>query len=74
MRAVLCKEFGLPESLAVEEVASPVPGPKDVKIAVRAAGVNFPDTLMIAGKYQVRPPLPSAVRIRHAVLRWIMAR
>jgi NADPH:quinone reductase len=59
MQAVICKAFGPPESLAVEKVASlPSPGPKQVKIAVHASGLNFPDTLMVAGKYQVKPPLP----------------
>jgi NADPH2:quinone reductase len=58
MKALLCKEFGLPASLTVDEADSPAPGPKDVKITVRAAGLNFPDTLMIAGKYQVKPPFP----------------
>jgi NADPH:quinone reductase len=58
MKAVLCKAHGLPESLVVEEVESPVPGPGQVLITVKAAGVNFPDTLIIQGKYQFQPPLP----------------
>lgn len=59
IKAVVCKAFGPPESLALEKVPSlPSPGPKQVKIAVHAAGLNFPDTLMIAGKYQVKPPFP----------------
>lgn len=60
MEALVCKEFGAPESLTVEKVANlPSPGPKQVKIAVHAAGFNFfLDTLMVAGKYQVKPPLP----------------
>src|SRR5215472_5440428 len=58
MKAVLCKALGAPESLVVEEVESPVPGPGQVVISVRAAGVNFPDTLIIQGKYQFKPPLP----------------
>jgi NADPH2:quinone reductase len=58
MRAVLCKAFGPPESLVVEELPSPVAGPGDVVIAVKAAGVNFPDVLIIQNKYQVKPPLP----------------
>lgn len=59
MQAVICKAFGPPESLAVEKVASlPSPEPKQVKIAVHASGLNFPDTLMVAGKYQVKPPFP----------------
>ena len=58
MRAVLCKAFGPPESLVVEDVPSPVPGPGQVVIAVKAASVNFPDTLIIQNKYQYKPPLP----------------
>ncbi len=58
MKAVLCKQFGPPESLVVEEVPSPVPGPGQVRIRVHAAGVNFPDTLIIAGKYQFKPDFP----------------
>jgi NADPH2:quinone reductase len=60
MRAALCKAFGPPESLVIEDVPSPQPGPGEVLIAVRAAGVNFPDLLMIANKYQFKPPLPFA--------------
>ncbi|MBN9424977.1 MAG: NADPH:quinone oxidoreductase family protein, partial [Burkholderiales bacterium] len=58
MKAVLCKEWGPPESLVVEEVPSPVPGPGQVLIDVHAAGVNFPDTLIIQKKYQFQPELP----------------
>ena len=58
MKAVMCKEFGPPESLVVEEVESPVVGPGKVKIGVHACGVNFPDTLIIENKYQFKPPLP----------------
>ena len=58
MRAVLCRALGPPEALAVEEVPSPKPGPKQVVVSVRAAGVNFPDTLVIQGKYQLKPQLP----------------
>jgi NADPH2:quinone reductase len=58
MRAVLCKALGPPEALALEELPSPRPGPRQVVISVRAAGVNFPDTLIIQGKYQLRPELP----------------
>ena len=58
MRALLCKAWGGPESLAVEDVPSPRPGAGEVVVAVKAAGVNFPDLLMIQGKYQVQPPLP----------------
>jgi NADPH2:quinone reductase len=58
VRAVLCKSFGPPESLVVEEVADPVAGPGQVVIDVAAAGVNFPDTLIIENKYQLKPTLP----------------
>jgi NADPH2:quinone reductase len=58
MKAVLCKAYGPPESLVVENVASPVPGPGEVVVTVKAASVNFPDVLIIQNKYQVKPPLP----------------
>lgn len=58
MRAVVAKELGPPETLVVEDVAPRRPGPGEVLVACRAAAVNFPDLLVIAGKYQVRPPLP----------------
>jgi len=58
MRAVLCKELGLPERLTVEDVPSPVAGKGQVVLSVKACGVNFPDTLIIQGKYQFKPELP----------------
>lgn len=58
MRAVLCKEFGPPGSLVMEDVAEPELDRGQVRIAIRACGVNFPDLLMIAGKYQQQPPMP----------------
>jgi NADPH2:quinone reductase len=58
VKAVLCKAFGPPESLVVEEIASPTPGPGEVVVAVKATSVNFPDVLIIQNKYQVKPPLP----------------
>jgi NADPH2:quinone reductase len=58
MKAVLCKQHGLPETLVVEDVPSPVPGPKQVLISVKACGVNFPDTLIIQNLYQFKPALP----------------
>lgn len=58
MKAVLCKAFGGPGDLVVEDVAPPVLGNSDVRIAVFAAGVNFPDVLMITGNYQMRPEFP----------------
>jgi NADPH2:quinone reductase len=58
MRAVLCKAFGGPESLVVETIAAPPLRPGTARVAVHAAGVNFGDTLMIAGTYQEKPPFP----------------
>jgi NADPH2:quinone reductase len=58
MRAVVCKNWCTPADLAVEDVPPPDLVDGCVRIAVRAAGVNFADTLIIAGKYQVKPPLP----------------
>ncbi len=58
MKAVLCKELGLPEKLVVEDVPSPEAGKGQVVLSVKASGVNFPDTLIIQGKYQFKPELP----------------
>ncbi|HZT75570.1 MAG TPA: NADPH:quinone oxidoreductase family protein [Vicinamibacterales bacterium] len=58
MRAVLCRSYGPPETLVVADVPSPTPGDGDVVVSVNAAGVNFPDVLIIENKYQVKPPLP----------------
>ncbi len=58
MKAVLCKSYGPPETLVVEEVASPKIDDESVLIDVHAAGVNFADTLIIQNKYQMKPPLP----------------
>jgi NADPH2:quinone reductase len=58
MKAVLCKAYGPPESLVIEELPSPKAGPGEVVVAVKAASVNFPDVLIIQNKYQFKPPLP----------------
>ena len=58
MRAVLSKAPGGPETLAVEEVTAPVPGKGEALVAVKAVGVNFPDTLIIEDRYQFRPERP----------------
>jgi NADPH:quinone reductase len=58
MRALLCRSLDGIASLEVAEVASPPLGSGQVRIGVRASGVNFPDILMVEGKYQVRPELP----------------
>ncbi len=58
MRAVRCVEWAGPDRLRLETLPSPEPGPGEVRVMVRAAGVNFPDVLIIERKYQVRPELP----------------
>src|SRR6187455_704379 len=58
MKAVLCKQFGPPESLVVEELPSPKAGAGEVVVSVKAASLNFPDVLIIQNKYQFKPPLP----------------
>lgn len=58
MKAVLCRAFGPPSGLTLEEVPEPRPGPGQVLIRVEACAVNFPDTLIVQGRYQARPPLP----------------
>jgi NADPH2:quinone reductase len=58
MKAVLCKQYGPPESLPFAELPSPRPGPGEAVVSMRAASVNFPDVLIIQNKYQFKPPLP----------------
>jgi NADPH2:quinone reductase len=58
VRAVLCREFGPPESLTVEDVDEPTPADGQVVVDVRACSVNFPDVLIIQNLYQFKPPLP----------------
>ena len=58
MRAVRCNQYGLPETLVVEDIPSPMPKAGEVLVSVKAAGVNFPDSLIIQNKYQIKPPLP----------------
>ena len=58
MRAVVCRSYGPPEDLVVDDIADPVPGPGQLLVRVHAAAVNFPDVLLIAGKYQVKIPVP----------------
>lgn len=58
MKAILCKSWGLPDTLVVEDLPDAVPGPGEVAIDVQAAGVNFPDVLIIQNKYQFKPDLP----------------
>ena len=58
MKAILCKAFGTPDELVLEDVAEPELRDGQVRISVKSCGVNFPDVLMIAGKYQMQPPMP----------------
>jgi NADPH:quinone reductase len=58
MRALLCTELGPASKLSVREVDDPTPGEGEVVLDVEAAGINFPDTLIIEGKYQFKPDLP----------------
>ncbi len=58
MKALMCHAYGPIDTLKVEEVPSPVPGPGQVLVTVKAASVNFPDALIVQGLYQVKPPLP----------------
>lgn len=58
MKAVVCNAFGPPENLTVEDLPDPVAGPGQLLIAVRAAAVTFPDTLMIEDKYQFKAEPP----------------
>lgn len=57
-KAVVCRELGPPESLRLEEIERKDLKPGDVRVAIRAAGINFPDILMCAGEYQLKPELP----------------
>ena len=58
MFAIVCAEFGPIEGLQYKEVDTPIPGKGEVRIAVAAAGVNFPDALLVQGLYQLKPALP----------------
>ena len=58
MKAMICREWGGPEVLTLAELPSPTVADGQVRVRVRATGLNFADTLQIAGKYQVKPPLP----------------
>src|SRR6202022_3187379 len=57
-KAVVCRELGPPENLRLEDFASAPLVPGQVRVAIRAAGINFPDILMAAGEYQLKPELP----------------
>lgn len=58
VRAVVVREFGVPERMTVEDVREPEPGPGEILVGVRAAGVNFPDLLVVGGEYQILPEPP----------------
>ena len=58
MKALVCRTLGFDTPLAVEDVTVPPPAEKQVRVAVKAAAVNFPDALMLEGKYQFKPPMP----------------
>ena len=58
MKAVLCTHFGPPEALKIEDIATPRPDPGEALVRVKAVALNFFDTLLIAGKYQHKPPFP----------------
>lgn len=60
MKALVCKAFGLPETLVYDDLPLRAPGPKEVRVRIHAAGVNFPDVLIIQNKYQFRGTPPFA--------------
>jgi NADPH2:quinone reductase len=58
MKALLCTRYGTPDDLELADIADPIPGPGEAVVQVKAAALNFFDTLIIAGKYQTKPPMP----------------
>ena len=58
MKAILCTHFGGPDELEFSDLPDPSPGSGEVVVAVKSAALNFFDTLIIAGKYQLKPPFP----------------
>ncbi len=58
MKAILCRQFGTPDDLVLADIPDPTPAPGEVVAKVEAVGLNFFDTLIIAGKYQTKPPFP----------------
>src|SRR5437899_10627349 len=58
MKAIVARAWGEPSSLVYADVTEPTPAPGEVLIDVRAVGCNFPDILIVQGKYQTKPPLP----------------
>src|SRR6185437_10333251 len=58
MKALLCTHYGTPDDLELADIADPTPGPGEVVVRIKAAALNFFDTLIIAGKYQTKPAFP----------------
>ena len=58
MKAIVCRAYGPPKDLVTADMPEPQAGPGQIVIDVYAAGVNFPDVLLVQGLYQVKPPLP----------------
>jgi NADPH:quinone reductase len=58
MKALLCTHYGTPDDLTIEQIAEPTAGPGEAVVQVKAAALNFFDTLIIAGKYQTKPAMP----------------
>lgn len=58
MKAALCKSYGPPKSLVIEDIEEPQPGAGEVVVKIDACGINFPDVLLMAGKYQMKPDMP----------------
>ncbi len=58
MKALLCTRYGTPDDLELADIADPTPAPGEAVVRVEAAALNFFDTLIIAGKYQTKPPMP----------------
>lgn len=58
MKAVFCEELGVPELLVVRDIESPMPGPGEVKVCLKARGVSYVDVLQVAGQYQVKREVP----------------
>jgi NADPH2:quinone reductase len=58
MKALLCSRYGTPDDLELADIADPAPGPGEAVVRIKAAALNFFDTLIIAGKYQTKPAMP----------------
>ena len=58
MKAILCTHYGGPDELELADIPAPTAGPNEAVVRIKAAALNFFDTLIIAGKYQYKPPFP----------------